>query len=680
MSFLLFLLLQEVLLLPPSEGILYYVKPSPTTKCPHQHCETLQYYLENVDTAINQQKNVTMVFMNGTHTTNIIRVVIQVPVIKMRGESHKVILNGSSEYGATWLNFPNFTEVCIADLVMVQWALIVQSVNSSRFEMLSVKLYQSQLTISSTHTNFMFSACEFHNGLVSIDTAGSNITMADCKMISNSIGIQNSTVILSGVSAFTANQKSAISSYYSNITLSGTVLFINNTGIRGGAMALYSSTLNIAPSTNISFISNSALETGGAIYVDPSLIPHQLLLIMEYDSFPEPASEDIRPRCFYQLLHCNDSAKYTISFSNNSAVNGGDDIYGASLHFYQGSESGRCNLTTSIENSGISSVSSDPTRVCICDGSGIPQCQNNSYILMNREVHPGETFTVSAIVVGGDFGATKGTVYADFVSFDHSSIPTLKSTSQHIQVINNITHCTALNYSIHEHTHGKTMMFLTTIYIGILKKFGECVPKDDSCFRTTPVFLDITLLPCPPGFTLLGDSQVCDCCPALADNAVECDIINGKGLFSWTGNSLWVNITGDKVVYGQYCPFDYCDSENQQIDLQYNSNAQCGLNRAGRLCGGCEENYSLAIGSSHCIHCPNNNNLALIIFFAAAGFLLVFFISALNLTVTQGAINGLIFYANIVWIYQSIFFAQTCLLYTSPSPRDATLSRMPSSA
>ena len=74
------------------------------------------------------------------------------------------------------------------------------------------------------------------------------------------------------------------------------------------------------------------------------------------------------------------------------------------------------------------------------------------------------------------------------------------------------------------------------------------------------------------------------------------------------------------------------------------------------MCGGCKENYSLAIGSSHCIHCPNNNNLALLTFFAAAGILLVFIISALNLTVTQGLINGLIFYANIVWTYQSLFF------------------------
>ena len=45
--------------------------------------------------------------------------------------------------------------------------------------------------------------------------------------------------------------------------------------------------------------------------------------------------------------------------------------------------------------------------------------------------------------------------------------------------------------------------------------------------------------------------------------------------------------------------------------------------------------------------------------FAAAGVLLVFFISALNLTVTQGMVNGLIFYANIVWTnYQSILFPQ----------------------
>ena len=46
--------------------------------------------------------------------------------------------------------------------------------------------------------------------------------------------------------------------------------------------------------------------------------------------------------------------------------------------------------------------------------------------------------------------------------------------------------------------------------------------------------------------------------------------------------------------------------------------------------------------------------MALLLAFAAAGVVLVFFIVALNLTVTQGLINGLIFYANIVWAYKEL--------------------------
>ena len=119
-----------------------------------------------------------------------------------------------------------------------------------------------------------------------------------------------------------------------------------------------------------------------------------------------------------------------------------------------------------------------------------------------------------------------------------------------------------------------------------------------------------------------------------------------------------MNTYSDGLLYNTQCPFDYCTvSTNTPYDLQGDPESQCAFNRAGRLCGGCKENYSLAIGSSHCIHCPNNNNLALLIFFAAAGILLVLFISALNLTVTQGLINGLIFYANVVWTYQSLFFS-----------------------
>ena len=114
--------------------------------------------------------------------------------------------------------------------------------------------------------------------------------------------------------------------------------------------------------------------------------------------------------------------------------------------------------------------------------------------------------------------------------------------------------------------------------------------------------------------------------------------------------AVCVNIQKDSngILYSTHCPYDYCHLNDSWIDLEDNADSQHAFNRAGRLYGGCKDNYSLAIGSSHCIYCPNNNNLALLIFFVAAGFLLVFFISAFNLTVTQGWINGFIFYANII--------------------------------
>ena len=82
---------------------------------------------------------------------------------------------------------------------------------------------------------------------------------------------------------------------------------------------------------------------------------------------------------------------------------------------------------------------------------------------------------------------------------------------------------------------------------------------------------------------------------------------------------------------------------------------QCLLNRSGILCGQCAEGLSLMLGSNQCGQCTNDY-IALIIPFAVAGIALTAFVIVLNLTVSVGTINGLIFYANIVKIYEAIFF------------------------
>ena len=62
------------------------------------------------------------------------------------------------------------------------------------------------------------------------------------------------------------------------------------------------------------------------------------------------------------------------------------------------------------------------------------------------------------------------------------------------------------------------------------------------------------------------------------------------------------------------------------------------------------------LGFNQCEECTNDH-IALIIQFAVAGIALVAFVIVLNLTVSVGTVNGLIFHANVVKIYEPIFFS-----------------------
>ena len=157
----------------------------------------------------------------------------------------------------------------------------------------------------------------------------------------------------------------------------------------------------------------------------------------------------------------------------------------------------------------------------------------------------------------------------------------------------------------------------------------------------------------------------------MAINDFSCLVKNGTGLLQWNG-TVWVNATFNEgystgIMYNRFCPLLYCKSGNKTVNIRDDPSKQCASNRTGILCGACKDSFSLAIGSSRCIEYPNSHNVALLLAFAAVGVLLVFFILALNLTATQGLINGVIFYANIVWAYKIILFpADTRAKYLFP--------------
>ena len=314
-------------------------------------------------------------------------------------------------------------------------------------------------------------------------------------------------------------------------------------------------------------------------------------------------------------------------------------------------------------------MSSKSIYVCMCDSEGRPQCTNSSFINMNMNIYPNEKFMLSATIVGADYGMTIGIVHANLLSLDMPSRvvsePIFEQEHQYSQWIDNVS-CKELTYSIHtEYTvEHSVIMYLTVQYtknsnpryladqkFNYCRKYGSYSYLFNPKCRYSPIYINVTILPCPLGF--LKSPSRCDCYPPLIEKGVQCVITNGTGYFIWN-DALWISISERGIVYTESCPLKHCIITNKMIDLIANPNAQCAFNRAGKLCGSCRNGYSLAIGSSRCIHCPNNNSIALLIFFVTAGVHLVFFISIFNLTVTQGMINGLIFYANIVWTSQSI--------------------------
>ena len=309
----------------------------------------------------------------------------------------------------------------------------------------------------------------------------------------------------------------------------------------------------------------------------------------------------------------------------------------------------------------------------------------------SKTVYHGEAVHLEAVLVGAEFGTGVGMVYAQFLDTEDTKILPKHNYSQKIDKPDEIS---SLYYTVNA-TASEVVLVLTAN-----NRSGSKLTYDDHTehamnrdienhfksdgvisadLLTTPIYVTITLKPdCPPGFGLRTVDTNCDCqeplygchCNKIMEGKqIQCSIENGRGLLN-ISQKVWIGIVKKRtppnteneteplnnIYFYDNCPFDYCSVKNYSIDLENNPDEQCAENRHGILCGACTEFTSLAIGSNKCIKCDNNDNLALLIFFATAGILVVLFISILNMTVSQGTINGLIFYANILWAYESIFF------------------------
>ena len=662
----------------PCESVVYYIKPWPTvppnTYCPSSYfCAPLNYFLYNNHEIFEEENHeVILMFLSGTHVINVYSdSPLKTRLLHLIGVDHSVKISGFVDSACCIQIETNTFQLYMKNLTIDNLTLTLQLrprdgprnsifIERSNFYSLTLNVHRSIVNFSNVEIKDVYK----------LHVEKCHMYLGNSKVYGSPISIFNSHMTISDVQIEGyRGYRSAVYVEDSFITLYKTVSFHNNSGTVGGALHLISSKLIIAEDANVSFVNNLARFKGGAIYAEPENV------VKKVSSNAE--------ECFYQFynLSTKHTNRYSITFANNFARIGGNDIYGASLKGYCKIISTYYNYSYQILHffhfvSKLSSVSAEPSRVCLCDSYGQPQCADMARINGSRDVYPGETITIHATVVGGDFGPVAGMVFAQIMSWgDYLSQTLTDETVGHKHCKRYSVNLQQLSHLYNHRTQKNIKLCLTHIYADYCPqrlsevkeqiKLYNSVHVIRSTLRSTPVTVSLDFKPCPSGFAYDRSTSQCNCYPNLFSTTtrLKCTVQDGIASISWS-TQAWVsvNVTGRSLLYSKYCPFDYCmQTANKSIIIvssNESSNLICAFNHSDTLCGSCQEDFSLAFGTSHCIECKQNHNLALLVFFAAAGFLLVFFISVLNLTVTQGIINGFVFYANVVWTYQVVLFPQ----------------------
>ena len=446
----------------------------------------------------------------------------------------------------------------------------------------------------------------------------------------NDITITNSTFVNNyGSGIFAINQVTVI------FTEGHSIVANNSSPTDGGGVFLgedcYLTTSN---GGHVSFINNTAKRYGGAIYLTESFYT-----LLRYS------------QSFHEYMHYSGQCTaYNLSatFINNSAARAGDQLYGGVFIFCHGYQ---YNVTTYIHDlincinvpdtvkngdsvhHSLSQVSSDSLVICPCINSTI-DCDTTS---IDKMIYPGQIFSVSLVTVGLCGGASPGVVVVEYGQRLY-----LTSTTGHTA-----NSCTTFNYTV------KMIADVSHATIGLN------VPDGD-IYNIRPIDVNLTMLPCPPGLVVNFILGHCVCNDDITHiSGVTCNISWMPYPIQRPGNNWIYRYDNYNCTIAHVgCPFDYCQKSYVKFSLN-ESDLQCNYNRSGILCGQCINGLSLMIGSNRCANCTDTTlvSVSIIIIAAVAGIILVILLIVLNLTVSVGSVNGLLFYANLVKLNESVFFS-----------------------
>ena len=473
--------------------------------------------------------------------------------------------------------------------------------NSYFFDEFGIQFY------SSVSNNQMISinSCSIHNGLNIANNYYQTLTMVSILIANTQLSFganfidKIDNIIFSNVSISNCSQTGLILDN-SKLTINGSLTVSNNSGVNGGGMSLYgNSVLEIYPNSKLIFIGNHATNKGGGIYKESR------------------SYEDI---C--DIISIPNTTNVSFYFINNTAV-AGDDIYGIvfTIHY--------CFIDMSIFKTNIKYLA-PPGYVWFCTNNSIdwicPRTMTRLYKFPGQKIY----FNVSITSYNGQI--TAGSI-----------IRYLNDT--YIDTIQIGPNCTKISYTAT--VNSSAVNYALNIYL-----LSSLLPSK--------LIIPFSILPCPIGF--IHTHGICICSSSISAENVTCHIdtlqISHKGQL-WIGPyNTSITFSADQPNHHNICLINeqclLCNPSNVSFMLN-DTDPQCQQHKSGTLCGSCTTGYSLVLGSNECMECTTNYNMALIILFVFMGIALVVFLIVLNLTVSVGTINGLLFTANIIKLYQPVF-------------------------
>ena len=445
--------------------------------------------------------------------------------------------------------------------------------------------------------------------------------------------VYSSEIRFQGDIAFTNNsgrQGGALSAYSSKTEFQGRVRFIGNIAetVGGGISLREGSTIFLETVTNLSFYTNAAMEYGGGIFVEETMLWESNMTL----------------QCFAQTFNVNN----TIVFDNNNAELAGMGLFGGWIDICNPRRYAVRPIIYTFKNHGqhhmdeYSDISSNAARVCICENSR-PTCNITS---VSIKIIPGRSFEIEAVAVGQRFGVVPAIVKAEFQNQDgNGNIVNELQRSQDVG-----TYCTTLTYTVHSRNNNETMQLVID---------RQQVPKPDpsleiDILQFQQLEVIIHLKNCPLGFIFDSIRNICMCHYSLEKQGIHCNTSSQTVIRKAQKWISTIHVHIDGIAVNHHCPYDYCKSHDLSLNLS-TPDDQCAFSRSGILCGSCQPGKSQVLGTSNCKKC-SDAWLLLLLPFGLAGVALIVCLMVLNITVSTGTINGLIFYANIVRANTAIFF------------------------